>query len=368
MPGSSSRQSLYLFALITRQHAQRIHRQLRIQRQGLVGRDDGIAAEDRREPRNAGRNNVLVAIRNLQRVKIADCRFQQRVKNIVIGLEVGGRRFPARKIRTPLPQLMVHLVDLSARLAPLHERSDIQVEFDSLQRLQTQLPAHHPLPDLGGNRRHFYQRLAHHAIEPAIVKRDAVLADDGLVILAVLLACHAADLEYIDEVRVQNDFHRKVDGRQVEILEGHPVEEDLRRQQLFATNVNCIFGQIERIAQRDVAGGQLNLRGERFFRGRRQHDRAVTADAQFQLAEEARVVVKEADIRRTRRIDIAGHTGCAKGLAVDQGEIIHLARLKRLKRESRLDVRRRNLDQVIIRNRQVRVHACPFAPPLRHHA
>ena len=38
---------------------------------------------------------------------------------------------------------------------------------------------------------------------------------------------------------------------------------------------------------------------------------------QLQLTEEARIVMEESDIRRARRIDIAGDTGCAKCLAVN---------------------------------------------------
>ncbi len=74
------------------------------------------------------------------------------------------------------------------------------------------------------------------------------------------------------------------------------------------------------------------------------HHRAMSADAQLQMAEEPGVVVEEPDIRRAGRIDISGNIGGAEGLAVDQGKIVDLARLQRLEGEPRLKVRRRNLN------------------------
>ena len=125
--------------------------------------------------------------------------------------------------------------------------------------------------------------------------------DDRLVILAVLLARHAAHLEDVDEVGIEQQFNREVDRRQIEILEGHAVEENLRRQQLLAADVDRVLRKVEGIAQRDVAGGQLDLRGKGLLRRGRQHHRAMTADAQLEMAEKARVVVEEADVGRARR-------------------------------------------------------------------
>ena len=131
-----------------------------------------------------------------------------------------------------------------------------------------------------------------------------MVADDGLVILPMLLARHAAHLEYVDKVGIDQHFDGEVHRREVVVLKAHAVEENLRGQQLLAANVDGIFGKVEGVAQGDVAGGQLDLRGKRFFRGRRKHHGAMPADTQFEMAEKAGVVVEEANVGRARRIDV----------------------------------------------------------------
>ena len=99
----------------------------------------------------------------------------------------------------------------------------------------------------------------------------------------MFLAGHAAYLKHIDEIGVEQDFHRKVHRRQVKVLEGHAVEKNLRREQLFAANVDRVLWQVKGIAQRDVAGSQLDLRGERLLCRRRKHHSAVPANPQLQV-------------------------------------------------------------------------------------
>ena len=57
----------------------------------------------------------------------------------------------------------------------------------------------------------------------------------------------------------------------------------------------------------------------------------MAADAQLEMAQEAGVVVKKTDVGRARRMDVARNGGGAESLAVDQGEVVDLARLQRLK-------------------------------------
>ena len=134
----------------------------------------------------------------------------------------------------------------------------------------------------------------------------------------MLLASYAADLEDIDEVSIKQDLDREVDRSEVEVFEGEPVEEDFRRQQLFAANVDRVLRQIKGITQTDVAGGQFYARGKCLLRSRRKHHGAMSADAQFQMTKEPRVVVKEANIRRARWINVTRDTGGAEGLSIDQ--------------------------------------------------
>src|SRR5579884_3120378 len=94
-----------LSALMSRQNSQSIHCKLRIKHQRLESRDDGIPPERGGEPRYAGRNDVLVAFRNLQRVKIADRSVDCGVENIVAAAEVGGPALPLKISLPSLPQV-----------------------------------------------------------------------------------------------------------------------------------------------------------------------------------------------------------------------------------------------------------------------
>src|SRR5205823_14631341 len=96
---------------------------------------------------------------------------------------------------------------------------------------------------------------------------------------------------------------------QVEVLKRHAVKEDIVGQQLLAADVDGVFRQIERLAQRDVAGGQLNLRRERLLCARRKHHSAVVADAELEVAQKARVIVEETDVGSARRHDVASDGG-----------------------------------------------------------
>ena len=99
-----------------------------------------------------------------------------------------------------------------------------------------------------GLRRNLDHCLAHHAVQATIIKRDAIIGDHGLVILAMFLTCYAAYLEYIDEICIEQHLHREVHRSEIEILEGHAIEKYLRSQQLFAADVDCVFRQVERVA------------------------------------------------------------------------------------------------------------------------
>ena len=131
----------------------------------------------------------------------------------------------------------------------------------------------------------------------------------------------------------------------MEIFQSQLVEQHIAGQQLLAANVHGVLRQVERIAQRDAAGGELDARSKRFFRAGREHHRPLPADLQLQPAEKTGVVVKQPDIGRTRRRDVPGDGGRQESLAVNQSEIVDFTRLERLRDLAYLLVRRCHLHQ-----------------------
>ncbi len=88
-------------ALVTRQYTQCVHRQLGVQRQGLEGSDDGIAAKDCGEPGNTGSNDVTgrrpeseARENRRQRFSAARRRHRYRSGNLWMRIPI-GRNWPA---------------------------------------------------------------------------------------------------------------------------------------------------------------------------------------------------------------------------------------------------------------------------------
>ena len=81
----------------------------------------------------------------------------------------------------------------------------------------------------------------------------------------MLLPGDAAHLEDVNEIGVKLHLNHEIDVREIEVLEVQPIEEDLGCQQLFATDMDRVLRQIERVTKRNVAGGELDLRGERLL-------------------------------------------------------------------------------------------------------
>src|SRR5690242_14076889 len=111
-----------------------------------------------------------------------------------------------------------------------------------------------------------------------------------------------------------------------------------------------IFRNLVAVAQRTLAGGQLDLRSKRLLGAGGEHYGAVSAHAQFKAAEKARVVVKEAGVRRAWRHDVSGKRGGEKCLAVNQGKIVDFARLGILVCSPGLRVRRWNFCEFVMWN------------------
>ena len=121
--------------------------------------------------------------------------------------------------------------------------------------------------------------------------------------------------------------------------------------------MNGVLRQVQRVTQGDVTGGQLDLRNERLFRAGREHYGAAPEDLQLELAEEASVIVKEADIRSAGGRDVAGNGGGEKSLAVDESKVVDLAWFQVVVGDPRLDVRACDLQQFVLRNAKKSAHA-----------
>src|SRR5579884_1995027 len=113
----------------------------------------------------------------------------------------------------------------------------------------------------------------------------------------MLLTRSTADLEDVDEIGGVVNVDGEADGNEIEVLEAEAVVELVVREQLLAPQMDRVLRQVERIAQRDVAGSEFDLVREGLLRARAQHDRSMAVDAQFHVAEETRVVMEEADVR-----------------------------------------------------------------------
>src|SRR5438874_3856309 len=81
-------------ALIARQHTQGIGGQSRIQHQRLISGDDGVTSEDGGEPGDAGGDDVLTSIGDLQGVEVTGRSLQRGVELIIAAAKVGGMSLP----------------------------------------------------------------------------------------------------------------------------------------------------------------------------------------------------------------------------------------------------------------------------------
>src|SRR5579859_5243539 len=121
--------------------------------------------------------------------------------------------------------------------------------------------------------------------------------------------------------------------------------------------MNGVLRNFVGFAGRALARSQLDLRRKRLFGAGREHYGAVSIDAQFKPAQKARVIVKEARVRRTRRHDVAGDGGGEESLAVNQGQVVDLARLRVLVDKARLRIGRNYLHQLRLGDDQLCAHA-----------
>ena len=201
------------------------------------------------------------------------------------------------------------------------------------------MPPRAPIFNLMGLRAHANLSRPPTVVETVIDELDRILADHGTEILSMLRARHPPHLKDVDKVGIEIHLNHELDGSEIKVLKGETVKESTRREQLFASNVNGVLRQIERVAQGDVARGQLDLGCEGLFGTRGKNDRAMSADPQLELTQEASVVVEEADVGSAWRIDVSGDGGGEKSLSIHQSEIIDFARLKGLIRDTRFDVR-----------------------------
>src|SRR6185437_8956691 len=354
-----------LRALVAGEHPQSVDCELGIESQRLVRGDDGVTPKNGGEPGNAGANGALVAIRDLQGVEVANRGLQGGVEHAVAAAENGGEALPLGIFLPPASQVSGKFVIVRRRLLALHDGSNGYLHLELLQGRQFQIPAGAALAQVGGSRPHGDHGLAQNSVPPPVIEGKMIVCHDGPIVLPVSGTRAPAHLENVHEIGFEGELDEHFHRPKVEVLKGEAVEQNIAAQQLLAADVNGVFRQVEGITQGDVAGSQFNLRNESAFRAGRQNHGAVPAYLQLQVAEKTGIVVEEADVRRAGGGDIARHRGGEESFALNQGEVVDLARLQGLKLHSRLDVGRGNFYQLRLRNRDSRAHATARCSSMR---
>ncbi len=205
---------VHLAGLIAGKNAQRIFGKFRIQRESLVGGNDRIAPEDRRKPRNSRGDDMLIANRNAQRVKISHGVAQQVVEHRIGAGKTGGRGIELLERGAARLQLRVVLVERGAAFLVLHAGSHGNLQRGFPQRLQPKFPARRARFDFDRSGIHANHRLAQNIIPAAIAEDQSVAFHHRLVILPMFGARHPSHLEDIHEIRVAGDLYRELPPRQ----------------------------------------------------------------------------------------------------------------------------------------------------------
>ena len=83
----------------------------------------------------------------------------------------------------------------------------------------------------------------------------------------------------------------------------------------------------------------------------------MSKDLQLELAKEPGVIMEKADIRRAGGRDVTGDSGGEKRLAIDESEVVELARFQVLVCDPRLHEGARDLHHLVLRYGQQRTQA-----------
>src|SRR4030095_11718191 len=170
---------------------------------------------------------------------------------------------------------------------------------------------------------------------------------DRTIVLPVHVAPGTPYLKHVHEIGVERHCESQIQLFIVEVYERKTVEQDFVIKQLLPADVDGVLRDLERVAQLHLLGGELDLRNESSFRIRRKHDGGLAVDSQFEMAQDPRVVVAEADVGGACGNDVPGHGCREKSLPVNQRKIVDLTRDLALERESGLDVSRGDRVQFI---------------------
>ena len=122
---------VHLAGLISREDAQRVFRKFGVQRESLVGGDDGIAPEHCGEPGNSRSDDVLIANRYAQRVKVSHGVAKQVVEYGIRAGKTCGSRIKLMECGAARLQLGIVFVERRAAFLVLHAGSyrNLQPEF-----------------------------------------------------------------------------------------------------------------------------------------------------------------------------------------------------------------------------------------------
>ena len=156
-------------------------------------------------------------------------------------------------------------------------------------------------------------------VEPEIAQIDGAVADAAGLALAALLACHAADLEQVDEVGLEGQRQVHVDRLAAVVGQADVLVAGALPQQLGAEDVDRALADHYRAAARDVGVHQLDDQQAVVFLHRRAEvERAHAVDQQLLVGQVARVLVVQPLLAGAEHLHVAETIEHHEGLVVLQ--------------------------------------------------
>lgn len=248
-PGLLLGRLVHLAALVGGQEGERVARELGGEGQGLVGGDERVAAEGRRVPGDAGRQQAPLAVGQRERVQIADRLVQRLIEERVGALDAraghakGAVELPDRGAplveRQPRRRQLAHLADA---------RVDPQLDGGALVGAEVQLEAGAAALEAKGPRLEVQLSLVAAPVEAAVAPDDAVGLDLRLLVGAAPGAEGAADLEDVGEVGGELERHPVVE-RAGQVVGEHVAIDQAALDELLAAQVQ----EVDRVAAEDAA-------------------------------------------------------------------------------------------------------------------
>ena len=229
-------------------------------------------------------------------------------------------------LRAPLAEGHGH--DVGVVAAP---RLDHHLEHRRLARRQLQLPARPAGVDARRLGHHAHLGAIAHPVEPVVAERQPIARAHRRQDPPAPRAPHAAHLEHVGEVGVHAQLEPQVDGAP-QVVGDHQLLDQPTVEQQLAPDVQEVLRIVEEAAELAIGERQVDLRRRRARRLRRQHHRRAARDAQLEIRQVARVLVKQPELARARRRDVAARVEHAEAVAARQHQRRGLARRRQLQR------------------------------------